>query len=298
MKPMPMTDYLRDPCPDPSFSSGAARAIIERSPLHAWHDHPRFGAGEDDCNNDMDVGTALHALFLERDISRIHAIDAKDWRTNAAKEERDAARAEGKIPLLKHQCENIPTIAEASWAAVERCTELNNIFDGSHIEQCCLWQERGTWCRARPDLVSADMKIILNYKTTPGTAAPSRYQPDHLQAYHHAMGVKAETGSIPLCLWLVQETAPPYVASVLGMSPTLAALARSQWEYALGIWRECVAANTWPGYPDRVCWIEAKPWEIDRWAGMPSIDAVACSATGVNKAICRCVSCAAERSAM
>ena len=279
MKPMPIEEYLADPNPEPSFDSGTAWTLITRSPRHAWHGHPRLNpAGVSDRSNAMDLGCACHAMFLEHDQSRIVVVEAEDWRTKAAKEERDQAYAEGKIPLLTEQFETAKAIVEQSFLALARCEEVQELAPVKVLpitEQVCLWQEGETWCKARPDFVSGDYKVVLNYKTTKASADPASFGTGmlirsgyHVQAYHHARGVFSDTGVNPACVWLVQETDPPYAASILGMSPALQALAESQWKYALGVWRNCIQSGHWPGYPDRVCWVEPKPWDLDRWSDL------------------------------
>lgn len=275
---MPIEEYLADPNPEPSFDSSTAWTLITRSPRHAQYEHPKLNPSrESDRSNAMDMGCACHALFLEQDESRFVVIEADDWRTKAAKEARDQAYADGMIPLLAKQHEEACKIVEQSLLAIKRCTELADlapIQEHPLAEQVCLWQEQGTWCKARPDLVSADRKVVLNYKTTKANADPESFGTGmlirsgyHVQAYHHARGVQAEAGESIDCVWLIQEVEPPYAASILGMSPALHQLAESQWLHALGLWRECLRTNQWPAYPSRVCWIEPPPWMLDRWGG-------------------------------
>ena len=39
---LPDDAYHADPCPGPSLSSSVAKLMLDRSPLHAWHAHPRL----------------------------------------------------------------------------------------------------------------------------------------------------------------------------------------------------------------------------------------------------------------
>jgi hypothetical protein len=45
-------------------------------------------------------------------------------------------------------------------------TELAGIFELGEAEQSILWQEDNAWCRCRPDLLSSDRRIVVDYKTT------------------------------------------------------------------------------------------------------------------------------------
>lgn len=284
MKPMPLKEYLSDPCPSPSLDSSTAWAILDRSPKHAWAAHPRLNVRpiDNDANSAMDIGSAAHALFLEKDESRLVMVEADDWRTKSAREARDAAHADGKIPLLPKQYNAVCLAVEQSLLAVQRCEDLMELApmqDHPICEQVCLWQEGETWCRARPDLVSADFNVVVNYKTTGASASPGRFgsmivrDGYHIQAYHHARGIFSETGKMPHCLWLAQEIEPPYAASIVGASPALMAMAEAQWAHALSTFRNCMASGEWPAYPSRVCWIEPRPWEMEKWQSRPDIDA-------------------------
>ena len=98
---MPLTDYIADPAPEPSLSSSLAHTLITQTPIHAFMRHPRLNPGAPrEESNKMDIGTIAHGLLLEGDESRIVLIEAEDWRTKEAKEQRDQAYADGKVPLL------------------------------------------------------------------------------------------------------------------------------------------------------------------------------------------------------
>lgn len=277
---MSMAEYLADPCPEPSFTSSATNAIISRSPLHAWHEHPRLNPNYvEEHRKAMDIGTAVHSMFLQDDESQFVIIEADDYRKADAKVERDLAYLAGKVPLLRKQYEQVQAIAEASqkaWFASELAG------DDDTVEQAVLWTEGETsrlWCRSRPDLITDDRTIIVNYKTTGISAEPDSFGNGylirggyHVQAYHHLRGIEVLTGVEPKYIWMVQEVDPPYACSFIGMSPSLQALAEAQWSHALSIWRECLLSGEWPGYPSQVCWIEAPVWAAKRWCERPDVE--------------------------
>lgn len=282
MKTLSLSEYLADPCPEPSLSSGAAWSIITRSPRHAFEAHPKLNPNYAfDVTPAMDIGAAAHALFLEGDKSRFEIISADDWRKKATQKQRDEARDAGRIPLLVKDHDRVAAMISAVLYAVRACDEIAFVLDSrNHVEQSCIWQEGETWCRARPDLVSADYTVNVQYKTTETSASPESFGAGllvkggyHVQAYHQARGIKAtcKTDELPKTIWIVQELQPPYAVSILGMSPSLQELADSQWSYALKTWRKCLASGDWPAYPNRVCWIEARAWDIERWTTRPDV---------------------------
>src|SRR5579885_3028935 len=109
---VPAEDYHADPAPEPSLSAGIARRLISQSPLHAWTAHPRLNPDHRDEHGDrLDFGSAAHSLLLEG-LDVCEVIEADSWRTNAAKDARDGARASGLIPLLRKDYERMCEFCE------------------------------------------------------------------------------------------------------------------------------------------------------------------------------------------
>jgi hypothetical protein len=80
-----------------------AKILLDRSPLHAWHAHPRLNPDyRHDDDTKFDVGNIAHKLMLGRG-KDIVVLEFDDWRTKAAKDAREAAAAAGKLAVLgKH----------------------------------------------------------------------------------------------------------------------------------------------------------------------------------------------------
>src|SRR5688572_24266058 len=57
-------DYHLDPCVTPSLSSSIAHTLVTKSPLHAWTEHPRFGALRSESSKAQDEGSIIHKLLL------------------------------------------------------------------------------------------------------------------------------------------------------------------------------------------------------------------------------------------
>src|ERR1700677_3058420 len=94
--------YHADPCVKPSLSSSIANVLLQQSPLHAWMAHPRLNPNfQRESDSRADIGSIAHAIFLERDESKIVIVQANDWRTNLAKQARDDAHAQGKYAILE-----------------------------------------------------------------------------------------------------------------------------------------------------------------------------------------------------
>ena len=63
-------------------------------------------------------------------------------------------------------------------------------------------------------------------------------------------------------LWLVQETEPPFACSILGAAPSLIESGRRKLDHCMNLWGACLDSGIWPGYGNRISWLEAPAWEI------------------------------------
>jgi hypothetical protein len=280
---LPAADYHADPCPEPSLSSSIAKVICLESARHAWAQHQRLNPHYVRAEKDhFDLGTAVHAVLLEG-VDQVVVVDAADWRTNRAKEARDAARAEGKIPLLPPVHHKVLAMVEAAqWQLAEHATVDNGaMFRGGQAEQTLVWREGPTWCRARLDYVRPALVesvvgeptqgwAIDDYKTAASanpdewTRSMFRFGYD-LQAAWYQRGVQAVTGAPAVFRFAVQETEPPYALAVMALAPSTADLAEKKRRYALELWAQCLAADCWPGYPIETCYVQLPATHESWW---------------------------------
>lgn len=259
----------------PSLSASLAHILCTSSPRHAWASHPKLNPHFVRVDEErFDVGTVCHALLLERrDVSDVvHIVDAADWRTKAAQEQRDAARAAGLIPLLTHQAEQVVQMLAAVRPQLDAfACEPGLLVDGKP-EQTIVWEEDGgVVCRARIDWLHDDFSAIDDLKTAARTADPAVWTRTMLsiggdvQTRFYQRGVRAVTGVEPQFRFVVVETAAPFAVSVVSLAPSLAALADAKIEFALRLWRGCLERDEWPAYPTEVVSVEAPGWAESQW---------------------------------
>jgi len=263
-------DYHADPCPAPSLSSSIARVLCQSSRAHARAAHPRLNpACRDEEAEHFDIGTAAHAILLEG-TAAVEVIDAKDWRTNAAKDARDKARAAGKVPLLAKVWADVEAMVGAARAQLDRHADGRAMFVGGAAEQTVIWcEDGGVWCRARTDWLRQGH--VDDYKTTSASANPEVLSRTlfgngwDIQAAFYLRGVKAVTGIDAEFRFACQETYPPYALSVVALGPDAMLLAEKKVLYALELWRECLTTNTWPAYPNRTAYASLPTWVESAW---------------------------------
>lgn len=261
---IPLAEYIADPAKDPSLSASIAHTLITQSPLHAFVQHPRLNPGVVETGSTKaDIGTIVHGMVLEDDESRLVIVEADDWRTKVAKETRDEARRCGLVPVLAGDMGQIREIAAAAQSAIKN-SELADAFTSTagKAEQTLIWQEGDIWLRSRPDWLTNDHRLIIDLKTTTGSAEPSAWMRTmlgngtDLQAALGIRGVKHLFQTDAQVIFWVVEQNPPYASSFIGLAPQFLEMSEHKLDRAITEWQTCTLTNCWGGYPSRVCWLE------------------------------------------
>jgi hypothetical protein len=165
-------DALTD---EPTLSATIARILVSKTPAHAWERHPKLNLNyRREESERFDIGTCAHALFLEgRQV--VEVVGFGDWRSKAAKEARELARAHGRIPLLATQWDEVTAMVAAVKTRLGKFDVTPPLFDDGQPEQTLLWEEDGVFCRARPDWIRNDFTAVDDLKTV-GRSADPEYQ--------------------------------------------------------------------------------------------------------------------------
>jgi hypothetical protein len=258
--------YHADPCPEPSLSSSIAKILLTQSPLHAWLAHPRlnpkYRPRED---SRFDLGSAAHALLLEGD-DRMVVVDAHDWRTKAAQEQRDAARLAGKHPILRHQFYDVTAMVAEARKFIES-TELAGIFQRGKPELTATWTDGEIHCRARFDWLTDDRRVVLDYKSTE-SAEPNQFIRQiarmgyDVQASFYTIAVEETCQVTPEFVFLAQEIEAPYACSLVGLSNAYKEIGRAKVGGAMDRWARCMSSGKWPAYSNQIAYAEPNAYQI------------------------------------
>ncbi len=269
--------YNADPCPHPSLSASIAKLLIDRSPRHAWHRHPRLNpAYQSEDSSTFDLGRLAHKLVLGAG-GDIAVIEADDWRTNAAKALRDAARAAGKTPVLARQLEQAQAMEKAIFRQLARHEEASFAFTNGKAEQTLIWREEidgvEVWCRARLDWKPHEGNVFDDFKSTGVAASAGQWGQRtfwetgcDIQAAFYVRGIKAlGLAADPHFRFIVAENEEPFAVAVHTLAPASLAMAGRKVDYAMRIWARSTAKDWWPGYPPFTSYLDAPPWQERRW---------------------------------
>jgi hypothetical protein len=264
---MPNDVYHADPVPGGSLSSSGARKLLPPNcPARFAYERNNPSTPK----REYDLGHAAHLKVLGAGPELVIA-EHDDWRTKAARQTRDIAHAEGKVPLLAAEHDQV----EAMAAALRANTKVGRLFhpSGGKPEQSLFWidKQSGVWCRARLDWMPhtaapSGRLIIPDYKTC-RSAAPDHIRRDvwqygyALQADWYCAAVKA----LGLCeaaafVFIFQEKEPPYLITVATLDPPALRVGARLNRDAIRIYADCTRTGVWPAYSDDVELISLPPW--------------------------------------
>lgn len=262
--------YHGDPVPGGSLSaSGAKRLLDPYCPaIYRYErDHGR------PPKRVFDFGHAAHTLVLGTG-PEIRVIDAKDYKTKKAQEERAAAYADGAVPALTEEYAK----AQAMAAVLRQHPLASALFNPEHgkAEQSLFWvdEDFGVWRRSRldwlPDAREAGTgrMLLVDYKTTTSVAPAAISKAVHNYSYHsqaawYLDAVEAlhpNDGAVFIFVFQMKE--PPYLITIAQLDEDNLRIGRGLNRQALERFRDCQQSGVWPGYSNEVELISPPRWAV------------------------------------
>lgn len=239
-----------------SLSSSGARKLLPPScpaKFRYEQDNPQ------PPSKTFDYGNAAHKTVLGNG-PKLIVIDHDTWNTKEAKAAVADARAEGGIPLKRHEMQMVTDMADA----IRRHPLAAALLDPAYgaPEQSGFWidEASGIRCRVRFDWLPSMHQgrlIIPDFKTTTD-ASNEAMQKDidkygyNQQADWYETGARAlELGDQTAELLLVaQEKKPPYLVNVIGITLGSRLIAAAKNRAAIETFAECSRTGIWSGYAD------------------------------------------------
>lgn len=266
-------EYFRDPCARPSLSQSTANTLLTKSPLHAWHEHPRLGGVARTSTKAMAAGSLVDILLLGG-ISRVEVLDFGNYTTKVAREAKEAAIEAGKIPALTKELAAAFKVRDS----IRENLKALGIELSGRSQVAIEWEESSVHgdvlCRGKMDHVIFDQGKVYDLKIV-NSAHPDAIKRKVLDFGYHvqrAAYVSAVSklrpdlaGRVDFVLLFV-EGEPPYASTPVRLAGTFRELGERQWERACATWELCRSTDVWPGYADSVVGIDAPPWALAREA--------------------------------
>ena len=276
---IPAHEYHADCCPEPSLSHSVLRILLDRSAMHARAAHPRLSLDYVplEPTPPMIDGTVLHRLILGKG-GPISVIQADSYRTNAAKEARDAAFATGATPILADNFAELRICADAVLAQLRDDPDAASFFAPGKSEAIAICRIGPVWCRAMVDrLPDAEGAPLWDLKSTGQSARPEDWERALAKRYaSQAAFYRLVTGQalkrpVGEMRFAVFETAPPYALSIVACGDSMIEAAEGEIMRGIKQWATCIVTDEWPGYGRGVHRIEA-PWHMIQRAEEAQID--------------------------
>lgn len=253
---MPDEVYHGDPVPGGSLSASGAKLLLPPS-CPARFKHARDNPAPH--KREFDLGHAAHRLVLGVGPELV-VVKANDWRTKAAREQRDAAYAAGAVPLLEREYEQVQEMA----SALRRHPLAGALFQpgAGRPEQSAFWHDTvtGVMRRARFDwlphhLTAAGRLLIPDYKTTDSADLESIQKTIHryryyIQAAGYVDAAEALLVDHAAFVFVFQEKTAPYLVTVVQLDELAMELGRRLNRQALDLYARCVEADHWPDYAE------------------------------------------------
>lgn len=279
---LPFEEYLAQP----AVSAGLLADVVEQCPAAAWFGSWLNPEREPQHSKIADAGSIAHGILLEGSTERVEIFDPSDfanatgggcatgWTNKAIRDARDAARAAGKIPVLKDDFATIEAMVRGARRFIDQLKNSEPAVWTAFQEGCgvseaaCLWDDDGLLCRMRPDRMSDDRGVIIDLKFSTVSVEPAAWsraqmtpQGYWLRAAWYRRGAQQMFGTEPAYFFLVVSQKAPHLCSLVGVDPAGFEHGGLQLERGLRTWRDCVEREYWPGYPARACYPEVKPWD-------------------------------------
>jgi len=263
--------YHADPCEKPSLSSSVAKILIEKTPRHAWHAHPRLNPDfAADKSPKFDLGSAVHELMLGKGVGYT-VIDAADYRGKEAQQARQKARESGTVPLLGEQYKQAVGIAKE---ALDALAKMDVHLEDYRNEGVLIWENHELPCRAMVDSIGRGIHQIWDIKTTSAGLSDFAIARNivnfgyDLQAAFYIKGMEALFQELTDRIefrWVFVETDPPYDLRVIQADATTLEFGRRKAGAAMLMWAACMSSGNWPGWPRGIGKITYPSWAESAW---------------------------------
>lgn len=264
---IPEAVYHRDPVPGGSLSSSGARKLLAPScPALFRHEQDH----KQPHKKAFDLGRAAHELVLGVG-SGVEVVEAADFRTKAAKEQRDAIYAEGKTPLLPAEYRQVQEMA----ASVKAHPIASQIFKpgSGDAEQSLVWKDpaSGVVCRARIDWLPKQRKgkrlIVADLKSARSVEPRGLQKAIHEHGLHQQddfyrrgcreLGIGGPDTSF---LFVFVAKTPPYLVTVVELDLIARKIGAERNDIALRTYARCTETGHWPGYSDDITTLSLPVW--------------------------------------
>ena len=241
----------------PRLSPSIADKVLQ-APILGWSAHRLLGNHREKKKESQVEWQLWHAALLEGGAG-IEVLDFDAFRSKDAKEARDRALHDGKIPIVRPKWEAMQGGVEA----IKEQLHTHGINLDGVVEERIEWEQRATSGEAVACSGYIDHRngmTIDDLKT--GSGFTSKHMAGQLIAKGHSLlqdaAYRSAISAIHLedlervkMRYVFVMTQEPYVVTPVEMSGEYKEISRIRWQRAIDIWAACLANGTnrkhWPG---------------------------------------------------
>jgi len=243
--------------------SGCKKLLQSPSRFRYEQDHPTHSKA-------FDFGSAAHALVLGRGMESIYVAPFDDWIRRKGPEggcqyttdEKAIAQADGLSPILPKDWEVVCQMADK----IREHAFAMRLFERGEPEVSLFAELDGIPVRGRVDWLAP--RVATDYKTSASDdpfdfrkkAATYGY---HIQAAFYMDLLEAAGRPVDEFAFIVQHKDPPFDVFVTTLTDRAIAKGRELYLRALERYRDCMAADTWPGRVSPEAYVIT---ELPEWA--------------------------------
>lgn len=268
--------HSREICAAPSISSTGLKTIEAQCPLAYWYDSPlNPNRPAQEQKPHFNIGKGVHDLLLLQDLFPKQyfilpeGFDARLKKFADAKDERDAAMAEG-VPVLTHGQHNM-IIAMAEQVQSNDLAKALLISGTPEMTLVAKDPVTGVFMRARPDVLPDVMDIVPDIKTTI-SAHPAAFQKQatnlgYFQSAAHYIDcidlIFGEPEQKRRFVLIAVEKEPPHMVQVYHLDDEAIQIGRMLNRRALNLFAQCLKSGEWPGYSradNPILPLDMAPW--------------------------------------
>lgn len=240
-----------------SLSSTGAKKLTTCTPAEFRYEQMNGGRSP---KPEFDFGSLVHRLALGAGAD-IVTVDADDWRTKAAREQRAEAWERGAIPVLdKH------------WRKAERMLEALRLHDvatallsGGEAEVSLYATDPITGVRLRGRVDYLTPRTAVDFKTT-ADASPRGFAKSianfgyHQQAPWYLDLLAAAGRPVDDFIFVVQCVEPPFLPAVYRLAARAIDRGRGLNRRAIDVYASCLMSGEWPAYGNTIHTLDLPAW--------------------------------------
>lgn len=244
---MTAREYFAGATPTMALTSSGIKTLLNETPAD-------FIGKKREATAAMRLGDVTHQLALGKGKGYVIS-PYDDYRTKDSREWRDAAIASGLVPIKQPDFD-----AAEAMAAIIR-TRIEKALGGAEYltEVPFFWQEGDVWCAGMMDVWCQSLGVVIDPKIT-GYVHGERARAHianmgwHWQNawYRRGLGkiMPEIAGRVRFANLLISDD-EPHTSRLVEISEGWRTGAERDCERALATFAQCMATDTWPGYPDQ-----------------------------------------------